>query len=480
MKTPLTLVAALLLVPLAALHASDTEKAAESPRRTPIVKLAVESEPAIVAIYTEREGILSSGSGTVINPHGFILTNDHVVRNYRGQVLFQDGAVRPFHVVGRSPEKDLAIILVSAKEPLKVLPLGRSHDVMTGEPVLVAGNPGGRGIVFSSGIVSSPRIMVDAPNALWMQKFPNDTRDRFIQFDAASNPGNSGGPLINAEGAQIAVVSASNKAEQNINFAIPIDRMREWSARMLAPEVKGDFFFGIECDAFANHAVVTSVAKDSPAARAGIMPGDTLIRAGDEELRHGLDWSLALVGLGAGANLPVEWERKGVKTSVTLTADAYPLLAAMNSSDTKPGLSFSVYPLEEPARLPNFTQLKAARQGITTTLDPRSIEPRLPSFGLVLDGFIDLQSEDWFRLIIESDDGSRVLLHDRVIIDNDGRHPPRKAGVVLRAAKGLHPLRIEFFEMSGASVLKLLIETADGKVTEIGKESLRHLTPTTP
>ncbi len=478
MKTILPLLAALLLGPLATLNAAEPELSADSPRRTPTVELAAAAEPAVVAIYAEKNGAVNSGSGTVISPQGFILTNDHVVRNHAGQVLFYDGSVRPFRVVGRSPEKDLAIILVSVKEPLNVLPLGRSHDVRIGEPVLVAGNPGGRGIVFSSGIVSSPRMMIDAPIALWMQQFPDDTRDRFIQFDAASNPGNSGGPLINAEGQQIGVVSASNKAEQNINFAIPIDRMREWSARMLAPEVKGNFFFGIECDALANRALVTKVAADSPAARADIKPGDTLLRAGDMKLRHGLDWSLALVGHKAGAELSVERDRQGVKSSLTLTADTYPAFQAVDAGDTKPGLTFAVYPLDKPNRLPDFNALQAARQGVTTTLNPRTIEPKLPSFGLVLEGFIKLENDDWFRLIVESDDGSRVLLHDRAIIDNDGRHPPQQAGMVLRAAQGWHPLRIEFFELSGGSVLKLLIETADGKIAEIGQESLRHRTAT--
>ena len=447
---------------------------AQSPRRTATVELAAKADAAVVAIYSEEEGRIGSGSGTVISAHGYILTNDHVVRNRGGRVLFHDGSVRPFRVVGRSPEKDLAIILVPVKEPLKVLPLGRSDDIMTGEPVLVAGNPGGRGIVFSSGIVSSPRMMMDAPNALSMQQFPDDTRDRFIQFDAASNPGNSGGPLINAEGVQIGVVSAGNKSEQNINFAIPIDRLREHAARMLAPEAKGNFFLGIECDPLAPRAVVSSVAKDSPAAKAGILAGDILKRAGNNDLRHALDWWLALVGGRAGASLPVEWERKGEKMNATLTSVAYPAVPAVAAAETKPGLRCSVYALDKPVRVPDFSKLKPARESIAATLDPRTIEPKLASFGLVFEGYLDLQTEDWCRLIIESDDGSRVRLNDTLILDNDGRHPPQEAGVVIRAAKGLHPLRIEFFEMSGGSVLKLLLDTPDGKVTEILKDSFSH------
>src|SRR5581483_7811076 len=100
MKTTLPLLAALLLLQLAALNAAEPEISADSPRRTPTVELAAAAEPAVVAIYAEKNGAVNSGSGTVISPQGFILTNDHVVRNHTGQVLFYDGSVRPFRVVG--------------------------------------------------------------------------------------------------------------------------------------------------------------------------------------------------------------------------------------------------------------------------------------------------------------------------------------------------------------------------------------------
>jgi PA14 domain len=205
-----------------------------------------------------------------------------------------------------------------------------------------------------------------------------------------------------------------------------------------------------------------------------ILPGDILTRAGNNELRHALDWWLALIGGRVGATLPVEWERKGEKMSASLTSVAYPAFPAVTVAETKPGLRCSVYALEKPARVPDFTKLKPVRESIATTLDPRTIEPKLTSFGLLLEGYLDLQTEDWCRLIIESDDGSRVRLNDTLILDNDGRHPPQEAGVVIRAAKGLHPLRIEFFEMSGGSTLKLFLETPDGKVTEITKDSFSH------
>jgi hypothetical protein len=307
-----------------------------------------------------------------------------------------------------------------------------------------------------------------------MRQFPEDVRDRFIQFDAASNPGNSGGPLLNAEGAQIGVVSASNKSEQNINFAIPIDRVRSWLARMTAPEAKGNFFLGIECDPLADRATVSTVAPDSPAAKVGIRPGDVLLRAGEVELGNGLDWTMALIGGHAGKKLPVTWQRHDKKLSAVLQSVPFPAPAAESEMATEAGLKYSVYILDNPVRLPDFSKLTPVRQGITTTIDPRSIEPTLPSFGLVLEGFIELQFDDWFRLVIESDDGSRLQLHGKVINDDDGPHPPRAVGAVLRVAKGLHPLRLEYFELSGDSTLRLFTESAEGDRVEVAKDALRH------
>jgi len=453
---------------------AQTMAAPLSPRRTATVELAARAEPAVVAIYAQADGVAHSGSGSVISPRGFILTNDHVVRNRTGVVLFSDGSVLPFRVVGRAPEKDLAIVAVSVKKPLQTLVMGRSHDVLSGEPILVVGNPGGRGIVFSSGIVSSPRMMLDAPNALVMAQFPNDTRDRFIQFDAASNPGNSGGPLINAEGVQIGVVSASDKVSQNINYAIPIDRLHEWLPRMVAPEAKGNFFIGIECDPLATRAVVTRVVPGSPAAGIGVCPGDVLVKAGDVELSRAWDWPLSLVGGRAGTKLPLVWEHQGTRKEATLTVAPYPAMAAVAVAQTRPGLRFAIHPLEKPVRLPDFSTLKPSRQGIAESLDPRSLEPQLSSFGLVLEGFVDLQQDEWCRLIVESDDGSRVFLHGERILDNDGPHPPRESGAVIRATRGLHPIRIEFFELSGGSMLKLYLESADGTRRELEKDALRH------
>ncbi|NQT17293.1 MAG: trypsin-like peptidase domain-containing protein, partial [Planctomycetes bacterium] len=269
----------------------------DSPRVTPVVRLIREIEPCVAAIFClEKGGGIASGSGTVIHPDGFILTNNHVVSKDSGFVLLKDDRPRKFQVAGRLPGKDLAILRVDAGRQLPTVPIGSSHDVLTGEPLIVAGNPGGRGITFSTGILSSSAFLAGGPNALVMTTFPHSRRERYLQFDAASNPGNSGGPLVNMEGELIGIVSGSVPQEQNIGFAIPVDRVRRFFERALAPEARRGFSAGVELDPFDAGAVVSSVNADSPAGACGLRKSDVIAAVGGRPVRHAMDWWMTLVG----------------------------------------------------------------------------------------------------------------------------------------------------------------------------------------
>lgn len=141
----------------------------ESPRLTPLVKVIRDIEPAIVALFTPKENQLITGSGTVIHEDGYVLTNNHVLPMAEGFALLPDKKPMKFRVVGRIPKSDIAVIrLLDVKAPLTTVPIGCSEDLMNGESVVVAGNPGGRGTVFTSGIVSSKSVLEGGPNALVM------------------------------------------------------------------------------------------------------------------------------------------------------------------------------------------------------------------------------------------------------------------------------------------------------------------------
>ncbi len=190
-------IVALLVVPCPA----ATDEVDESLRVTSLVRVIQRLEPSVAALFSPLGNQLVSGSGSVIHESGFVLTNSHVIPRTEGLALIGDSRPIPFRLIGRIPESDIAVVKLDAgQQKLDFVPMGTSHDVMNGESVVVAGNPGGRGIVFTSGIVSSRSVLEGGPNALVMTNYENSRRDTFIQFDAASNRGNSGGPLINMDG----------------------------------------------------------------------------------------------------------------------------------------------------------------------------------------------------------------------------------------------------------------------------------------
>jgi S1-C subfamily serine protease len=256
------------------------EEPAESPRLTPLVKVIQSIEPAVVALFTPVGDQIISGSGTIIHEDGYVLTNNHVLPATEGFALLPNSRPIRFRVVGRVPESDIAIIrLITIKTPMAIVPLGRSADLMNGETVVVAGNPGGRGTVYTSGIVSSKSVLEGGPNALVMTNYENSRRDDFIQFDAASNRGNSGGPLVNMDGRVIGIVSAVVNGEQNVGLAIPIDRVLRQFEQMLEPELFHQKSTGLKIQPLASGVIVEAVQEGSAAATAGLLSGDIFSRS---------------------------------------------------------------------------------------------------------------------------------------------------------------------------------------------------------
>lgn len=463
-------------VSLLILHDLAFSDGPADPRVTRTVEIIEQIEEGVVAIFSQgNDRTLHSGSGSIIHSAGFILTNDHVVRDRPGVVLIKGRGPVRYQLVGRLPEKDLAVIRISVPNKLTVIPLGHSDDVRTGEPCLCAGNPGGRGIVFTAGIVSSSAIMMGAPNVLVMSHFAGDVRDRFIQFDAASNKGNSGGPLINAEGRQIGIVSASQPGEENIGYAIPIDRMRKYAEELIAPEITRDLFAGITIDCAASKAKVSDVALESPAAVAGIQAGDILLTANGAALRDGLDWLLQLATNKADDDVVLTYRRADEEKSTTVKLAAYPTQQGVEEDNMEPGLVWKLYVDGKLSDFPDFNKLKPAADGVTTELKTRDLTgDRKQHFALQFEGLLRVKKDGLYRLVLSSDDGSRLFFHDRLIIDNGGPHPPQEIGAKVRIGKGLHPIRIEYFEATGESVLELFVEDAAGERTKLGNGALFH------
>lgn len=225
----------------------------------------------------------SLGSGFVIDPSGYVVTNNHVVGEADEiKVIFPDNTHYPATLVGRDPKTDLALLKIKADKPLPYVNFGDSDRLRVGDWVIAVGNPFGLGGSVSAGIVSARGRNINA-----------GPFDDFIQTDAAINRGNSGGPLFNVNGEVVGINSAifsPNGGSIGIGFAIP-----SALAKGVVEQLKKDGtihrgWLGVKIqlvsDEIANSlglgkprgALVLEVSKDSPAINSGLTPGDVIIR----------------------------------------------------------------------------------------------------------------------------------------------------------------------------------------------------------
>jgi serine protease Do len=237
------------------LHAQNEPVATTSPtinlRRTVTVDVVAKTKGAVVYISTTKlvhtspfgedpffrqffqqdVKATSLGSGFIVHPDGYVITNNHVIERARQiTVELADGRKLPAELVAADPEADLAVLKVKSDKPLPSLQLGDSSDLMIGEPVIAVGNPLGYSHSVSTGIVSAVHRKIDDPGA---------KLDDLIQTDAAINPGNSGGPLLNAYGQVIGINTAIRSDAQNIGFAIPVNRLLAVIPTLLNPQQAG-------------------------------------------------------------------------------------------------------------------------------------------------------------------------------------------------------------------------------------------------
>jgi len=230
----------------------------------------------------QEEKQLSLGSGVVVSPQGYILTNNHVVEAADEiEVALADGRKAPAKVVGADPETDLAVIKIDVPN-LPAITLGRIEQAQVGDPVLAIGNPFGVGQTVTMGIIS----------ALGRNHLGINTFENFIQTDAAINPGNSGGALIDTNGNLLGINTAiysRSGGSLGIGFAIPVSTVKTVMESIIntGQVVRG--WIGVEpqditpelAESFGltrkTGAIIAGVLRDSPADKAGLKPGDILV-----------------------------------------------------------------------------------------------------------------------------------------------------------------------------------------------------------
>jgi S1-C subfamily serine protease len=430
---------------------ATADEAAPSPRRTETVALIERCLPSVVSILTEvddgKGGVEGRvGSGSVIHESGFVLTNEHVIRGARnGAVMLSEGVLVPMRLVAAFPHDDLAILKLKVDQPLPPIQLGRSHDVLLGEPTLVIGSPGGLVHSVSTGIVSGiNRSTRNESNFLpWM-----------IQTNAAVNRGNSGGPLINALGEQIGVMATIGNDLQNVSFAIAIDHVRKVLPQLLSVEQRCNFWLGADCDPLADGAVIQSVEPESPAAQAGLQAGDRLRHVGKVNLHNGIDLQLALLPHGPGDSVTFDYTRDGREASCQVSLGTLKLADPTPAEGLEPGLQFAIYHGDW-SELPDVSKLQPDRSGHCTKIDPAAINAPVEHVAIEYTGFIEAPADDLYAFYTTSDDGSRLWIDDRLVVDNDGLHPARETGGLIRLRKGLHRLRVSYFERGGAEFLSV-------------------------
>ncbi len=275
-------------------------------------------------VYQEppREGV---GSGFLISPDGYILTNFHVVeRATEVRVKLMDGRELDAEVVGSDQGTDVALLKVSERG-LPSLTLGDSEALRVGDWVVAMGNPHGLGHTVTQGIVSAKGRSIGA-----------GLYDDFIQTDAAINPGNSGGPLFNLRGEVVGINTAIIASADGLAFAIPANMVRDmlpqlkerghvargWLGIRMQP-LSPDLAEGLGLERPAG-ALVAEVSPESPAARSGLQPGDVIVRVDDTAIEDPQDLARKVGLTSPGTRVRIAVVRDTRQQVLPVTLAGYP------------------------------------------------------------------------------------------------------------------------------------------------------------
>ncbi len=311
-------------------------------RMTPIVKAVQRARASVVNIKGEKtlarpdathaaseasRRVNGMGTGVVIDPRGYILTNHHVVDGVREiQVRQADGKRYVANLIARDPETDLAIIKIDPPSDLPVIEMGKSSDLLPGETVVAVGNAYGYEHTVTQGIISALHRAVQVSDAQFYEDL--------IQTDASINPGNSGGPLLNIDGDMIGINVAVRAGAQGIGFAIPVDKAMSVASRLIAAHTLKKTWHGVtlsdEKPAEGSGLIVAAVDEKSPAAEAGLQSGDVITGVESDAVERGLDFHRAFLDRKAGDSLKLAVRRNDELKDLEITLGGRPASAAQS------------------------------------------------------------------------------------------------------------------------------------------------------
>jgi len=335
----------------------------------------------------EREAL---GSGFIVDSHGYIITNNHVVdkadKIYVKLATDPDNETdrgRPAHVIGVDPETDIAVIKIDAPQPLPTVKLGNSDGAQVGDWVLAIGSPFSLSETVTAGIVSAKnRSIEDNPNGA-----PNQFQ-KFIQTDAAINPGNSGGPLVDMVGQVIGMNTAiytQSMGSQGVGFAMPSNIIANVYNMLIGPEHKvirgsiGISFQGKESSAvgrvygFASGGVrVATVTPGKGADKAGIQPDDIIVSIDGKPIKDGDQLVSDISSRKVGSSVQLGYLRDGKPRNANVLIGDRSQLEAENANS------------ENDKASPAQADAGESKLGITVTAIPGAIASKLGLKGGVI------------------------------------------------------------------------------------------------
>jgi Do/DeqQ family serine protease len=343
------------------LHLSSVPLHAQTgnPRITPVVSAVQKVSPAVVNISTEamvssnpfmsfdpftddffrdffdarpvQRSRKSLGSGIIIKPDGYVITNAHVItRATNITVALADNRTYSARVIGADPDFDVAVLKIQTAETLPYISLGTSSDLMPGETVIAIGNPFGLSHTVTTGVISSVNRSIRTEKRIY---------EDFIQTDAAINPGNSGGPLVNINGELIGVNTAIYQEGEGIGFAIPVDKIHLIAEDLLAYGTVQPAYMGIRVQDLTpslkqslgysdnTGAVIFKIDEKSPGDEK-LLPGDILVELNGKVVSGRRAFGAYSNGLVAGEKVQLKIYRDGAFKKVPLVTTDYPFSRA--------------------------------------------------------------------------------------------------------------------------------------------------------
>jgi len=295
----------------------------------------------------ERESL---GSGFIVDPRGYIVTNNHVVD--KADRIFvklasdpEGNQGRPATVIGVDKATDIAVLKIQTDAPLPTVKVGNSDGVQVGDWVMAIGEPFGLAKTVTAGIISSKNRTVEPGTQGEFQ--------HFLQTDAAINPGNSGGPLVDMDGQVIGVNTAiftQSAGNEGIGFAMPSNSVVEVYNQLIGPEhkvVRGSIGISFQPNlpsavarvyGFKSGVIISQITPGQPAAKAGLRVGDIITTLDGKGVRDGDDLVAVVSARKPGSTIDVGYLRNGQTMHATLTiADRDKMMAAINAAGNDEG-----------------------------------------------------------------------------------------------------------------------------------------------